>query len=93
MKLLPQVALEKSRLRVGVKGQPVILDGDLYAAIKPDDSFWNSDGTALEITLQKVRDLGCNACAARKHAGSQSLVHISIEGSMLWPCSSADRDL
>lgn len=58
MYLLLQVAVEKSKLCVGVKGQTAILDGDLYAAVKPDDSFWNSDGTALEITLQKVRDLG-----------------------------------
>ena len=46
--------IEKSKLRVGVKGLTAVLDGDLYAAVKPDDSFWNSDGTALEITLQKV---------------------------------------
>lgn len=49
-----QVLIEKSKLRVGVKGAPAVLDGDLYGAVKPDDSFWNSDGTALEITLQKV---------------------------------------
>ncbi|CAK0781081.1 hypothetical protein CVIRNUC_005280 [Coccomyxa viridis] len=48
------VVIEKSKLRVGVKGLTAVLDGDLYAAVKPDDSFWNSDGTALEITLQKV---------------------------------------
>ena len=49
-----QVVIEKSKLRVGVKGLTAVLDGDLYAAVKPDDSFWNSDGTALEITLQKA---------------------------------------
>ncbi len=49
-----QVAIEKQKVHVGVKGQPAILDGELYAAVKPDDSFWNSDGTALELTLQKV---------------------------------------
>lgn len=48
------MVIEKQKLHVGVKGQPAILDGKLYAAVKPDDSFWNSDGTALEITLQKV---------------------------------------
>ena len=52
--ILLQVVIEKSKLRVGVKGLTAVLDGDLYAAVKPDDSFWNSDGTALEITLQKV---------------------------------------
>ena len=95
MYLLLQVAVEKSKLCVGVKGQTAILDGDLYAAVKPDDSFWNSDGTALEITLQKVRDLGCNACAAREHAGSQCLMYDSVEGSLLWPgwdfCSAPGR--
>ena len=53
--LVWQVVIEKQKLHVGVKGQPPILDGEMYAAVKPDDSFWNSDGTALEITLQKVR--------------------------------------
>lgn len=65
-----QVVIEKQKLHVGVKGQPAILDGEMYAAVKPDDSFWNSDGTALEITLQKVSPvlrqspMGCGMCSA-----------------------------
>lgn len=49
-----QVVIAKNKLRVGVKCQIPILDGELHAAVKPDDCLWNSDGTALELTLHKV---------------------------------------
>ena len=50
-----QVVIEKSRLKVGVKGSAPVLDGELFAAVKPDDCYWNiADGKVLEITMQKV---------------------------------------
>ena len=66
-----QVDIQKHKLCVGLKDQPAILHGELHAAVKPDDSFWNSDGTALEITLQKVHpglghaSLGCDTRPAQ----------------------------
>jgi hypothetical protein len=51
-----QVAISKARLTAGVKGAQPVLEGELYAAVKPDDCYWNvSDGKVLEITLQKAR--------------------------------------
>ena len=44
-----------NKLKVGVKGQPPIIDGELYKKIKVDDSLWTleSDGTkrTLQLTL------------------------------------------
>jgi hypothetical protein len=30
----------KKRLKVGLKGKPPIIDGELHKSIKIDDSFW-----------------------------------------------------
>lgn len=49
------VAITRDSLRVGLRGQPPVLDGPLFAGVKPDDCFWNLlDGRSLEITLQKA---------------------------------------
>lgn len=49
------VTISRSRLKLGLKGQPPILEGELFSAIQPDDSMWNVlDGKLLEVTLQKV---------------------------------------
>ncbi|PRW45246.1 BOBBER 1-like [Chlorella sorokiniana] len=49
------VALGRDKLRVGLRGHPPVLDGPLFAAVKPDDCLWNLvDGRQLEVTLQKV---------------------------------------
>ena len=49
------VKVTRTGLRVGLKGQAPVLDGELEAPVQADDSFWNVvDGKALEITLAKV---------------------------------------
>lgn len=49
------VAISRTSLSVGLKGQPPILAGELYAAVKPDDCCWNVvDGRVLEVTLAKA---------------------------------------
>lgn len=49
------VAISRDKLRVGLKGQPAVLDGPLFAPVKPDDCLWNLvDGRQLEVTLHKV---------------------------------------
>ena len=51
------VSLTTRRLRVGLKGQPPVLDGELSHPIKAEDSMWNMDGQAIEATLLKVNRL------------------------------------
>lgn len=46
--------IKKDRLKVGLKGQPPIIDGELYKPVKVDDCFWSiEDGKALSILLTK----------------------------------------
>lgn len=49
------VDIKKLALRVGVKGQPDILNGTLPAAVHPDECTWLlEDGKTIVITLDKV---------------------------------------
>jgi CS domain len=56
-----QVDMKAKHLTAGVKGAPV-LDGPLHADIVVDDCYWNCDGKALEITLQKKDTMNWWAC-------------------------------
>jgi hypothetical protein len=47
------VTITKSKLKVGLKGQPPILEGELSEAIKPDDSLWNIADNTVELSLTK----------------------------------------
>lgn len=49
------VTISRSKLKAGLKGQPPIIDAQLTAPVKPDDSSWMvADGDTVEITLAKV---------------------------------------
>ncbi|KAL8252000.1 hypothetical protein R6Q59_035693 [Mikania micrantha] len=46
--------IKKNHLKVGLKGQPPILEGELYKAVKVDDSFWClEDQNAITVLLTK----------------------------------------
>uniref|UniRef100_A0A2N9FKQ0 CS domain-containing protein n=1 Tax=Fagus sylvatica TaxID=28930 RepID=A0A2N9FKQ0_FAGSY len=46
--------IKKNHLKVGLKGQPPIIDGELYRPIKPDDCYWSiEDQSSLSILLTK----------------------------------------
>nr|AWA45124.1 hypothetical protein SS46I23_000008 [Saccharum spontaneum] len=46
--------IKKNHLKVGLKGQPPIIDGELYKPVKVDDCFWSiEDGKTLSILLTK----------------------------------------
>lgn len=48
------VEIGKKRLRVGLKGQPPMLEGELHKPVKVDDSFWTlEDGREVVVNLQK----------------------------------------
>lgn len=54
------VTITKKHLKVGVKGQPLIIDGDFPKEVKVDESTWClEDKKTLLINLEKVRD--CSA--------------------------------
>ncbi|KAG0513586.1 hypothetical protein BDA96_10G115300 [Sorghum bicolor] len=46
--------IKKNHLKVGLKGQPPIIDGELHKPVKVDDCFWSiEDGKTLSILLTK----------------------------------------
>ena len=49
------VQIEKKHLKVGLKGHPLIINGDFIKEIKLDESTWVlEDKTTLLISLEKV---------------------------------------
>ncbi|KAL5998985.1 transcriptional coactivator [Asimina triloba] len=50
--------IKKTHLKVGLKGQPPVIDGELYMAVKPDDCFWSiEDGKFISILLTKQNQM------------------------------------
>jgi hypothetical protein len=46
--------IKKNHLKVGLKGQPPIIDGELFKSVKVDDCFWSlEDQKAVSILLTK----------------------------------------
>ena len=54
------VQIEKKHLKVGLKGHPLIINGDFIKEIKLDESTWVlEDKTTLLISLEKVNHEYC----------------------------------
>ncbi|NP_001040262.1 nuclear migration protein nudC [Bombyx mori] len=52
------VVINKKHLKVGIKGQPLIIDGELDADVKIEESTWVlQDGRNLLINLEKVNKM------------------------------------
>lgn len=56
-----EISITKKKMKVALKGQPPLIDGELFEAVLTDDSFWSiteSNGTRnVEISLQKVNQM------------------------------------
>ncbi|CAA0824680.1 Protein BOBBER 2 [Striga hermonthica] len=50
--------IKKNHLKVGLKGQPPIIDGDLFQPVKVDDCFWSlEDQKSISILLTKQNQM------------------------------------
>ncbi|XP_078429600.1 protein BOBBER 1-like [Wolffia australiana] len=50
--------IKKNHLKVGLKGQPPIIDGVLHKPVRPDDCFWSiEDGRAISVLLTKQNQM------------------------------------
>ncbi|CAI9092545.1 OLC1v1027817C1 [Oldenlandia corymbosa var. corymbosa] len=50
--------IKKNHLKVGLKNQPPIIDGELYQPVKVDDSFWSlEDQKSISILLTKQNQM------------------------------------
>jgi len=45
------VKIMANKLKVGLKGQPPIIDGELHKKIKPDDCLWTLETDGTKRTL------------------------------------------
>lgn len=55
------VVMAKRHLKIGIKGQPFIIDGELESDIKVEESTWVlQDGRNLLVNLEKVRRIILN---------------------------------
>ncbi|KFK26960.1 hypothetical protein AALP_AA8G315700 [Arabis alpina] len=48
--------IKKNRLKVGLKGQDPIIDGELYRSVKPDDCYWNIEDQKVISVLMTKQD-------------------------------------
>ena len=53
-----EVVIKRQHLKVGLKGQPPLLDGTLFGEVKPEDCFWTmEDKCRVVVTLTKATDM------------------------------------
>lgn len=58
--------IKKNHLKVGLRGKPSIIDGELYKPVKPDDCFWSlEDQKAISILLTKHDQMEWWRCAVK----------------------------
>ncbi|ERN08706.1 hypothetical protein AMTRI_Chr11g99220 [Amborella trichopoda] len=58
--------IKKKHLKVGLKGQPPIIDGELYQPVKVDDCFWSlEDGKSISVLLTKHNQMEWWKCIVK----------------------------
>ncbi|XP_077227806.1 HSP20-like chaperones superfamily protein [Tasmannia lanceolata] len=58
--------IKKSHLKVGLKGQPPIIDGELFQSVKPDDCFWSiEDEKFISVLLTKQNQMEWWKCLVK----------------------------
>lgn len=57
-------------LKLGVKGEPLILNGKLHAKVKPDDCMWTLvDNKLVQVTIEKFDNMKWWSCVMEGDAG------------------------
>lgn len=70
------VTITKKTIKVGLKNQPPVLDGEWNAEIKTDDSVWTIDKNAIVITFEKINQMSWwDKLVIRKFLSSDRLVN------------------
>ncbi|XP_019088548.1 PREDICTED: protein BOBBER 2-like [Camelina sativa] len=48
--------IKKNRIKIGLKGQELIIDGEFFHPVKPDDCFWNIEDQKMIAVLLTKQD-------------------------------------
>jgi len=57
-------------LKIGIKGEPLMIDGKLHAKIKPDDCMWTLvDNKNIQINFEKFDNMKWWTCVVQGDAG------------------------
>jgi len=51
------VDLDKKHIKAGLKGHPLVLNGDFPKEIKTEESTWSIDGKTITISIEKVNKM------------------------------------
>ncbi|XP_052862506.1 nuclear migration protein nudC [Anopheles cruzii] len=51
------VNMQRKSLKVGLKGHPPVIDGELHCEIKIEDSLWHLDKNTVVITFEKINQM------------------------------------
>ncbi|XP_040152853.1 nuclear migration protein nudC [Anopheles arabiensis] len=51
------VSIQRKHLKVGLKGHPAIIDGELCSEIKIEDSLWHLEKNAVVVTVEKINQM------------------------------------
>lgn len=52
------VIVGKKSLKVGLKGQPLIIDGELHGEVKTEESMWVlQDGNTIQVNMEKLKGM------------------------------------
>lgn len=51
------VNISKKKLQIGLKNQPFVIDGELTAEIKQEDSLWTIDKNTIVVTMEKINQM------------------------------------
>lgn len=52
------VQIGKKSLKIGIKGKPLIIDGELHAEVKTEESMWTlQDGNTVQVNMEKLKGM------------------------------------
>ncbi|XP_055607924.1 nuclear migration protein nudC [Uranotaenia lowii] len=51
------VTILRKSLKVGLKGHPLVIDGELHGEVKMEESLWHLDKNTVVVTLDKINQM------------------------------------